>query len=97
MSGGKNTPETPSFESSLAELEGIVAKMEGGGLPLDAMIRHFERGVALSRLCEAKLKDIERKIELLVSEDQNGGQWTEFPPGDAPTQNPATHDDQTLF
>jgi exodeoxyribonuclease VII small subunit len=37
-------PKKAGFEQSLAELEELVAQMEGGSLPLDEALRQFERG-----------------------------------------------------
>jgi exodeoxyribonuclease VII small subunit len=55
-----------NFESSLAELEQIVAEMETGDLPLQRALELFERGVQLSRACQQQLDEAERKVELLV-------------------------------
>lgn len=55
-----------NFESSLAELEKIVAEMETGDLPLQHALALFERGIHLSRYCQQQLSDAERKVELLV-------------------------------
>ena len=57
---------TNDFESALAELETIVAKLEQGDLPLEQSLTLFERGVQLSRLCHGKLEDAERRIEVLT-------------------------------
>src|ERR671910_1838930 len=54
------------FERSLAELEGIVAKLEQGDLSLDESLRHFERGVQLTRVCQSALKQAEQKVEILL-------------------------------
>ena len=59
----------PDFEKALAELEGIVATLEKGDLSLDAALKHFERGIALTRQCQASLKDAELKVEKLVEKD----------------------------
>lgn len=57
---------TPDFEQSLAELEAIVDKLEQGDLTLDESLQHFERGVQLTRTCQAALKDAEQKVEILL-------------------------------
>lgn len=62
----KNTPETNSFETSLKDLEKIVAELEKGDLPLENQLKSFERGVALSRECLKRLEEIERRVETLV-------------------------------
>lgn len=55
-----------SFEEALAELEGIVKKLEAGEAPLEESIAIYERGAALKAHCEAKLKTAELKVEQIV-------------------------------
>jgi len=55
-----------SFEQALAELEQIVRGLEGGTLQLDAAVQAFERGVTLRSHCEAKLAEVEARVEALV-------------------------------
>ena len=57
---------TADFERSLAELESIVDKLEQGDLSLDDSLRHFERGVQLTRACQGALKQAEQKVEILL-------------------------------
>lgn len=64
-------PDAPDFETALKELEKIVAALEKGNLSLDAALRQFERGIALTRQCQTALKKAELKVEMLV---QNGDQ-----------------------
>lgn len=63
--------EPEKFEEALAELERIVRKMEEGELTLDESLEAFERGVRLARFCRQKLDSAERKVELLLK-DENG-------------------------
>ncbi|MFY9607506.1 MAG: exodeoxyribonuclease VII small subunit [Blastocatellia bacterium] len=65
------TPEK-SFESSLEELERIVQQLEGGDLPLDRSLELFEQGVRLSRECQKRLDEAERKIEILLKGSDGG-------------------------
>jgi exodeoxyribonuclease VII small subunit len=59
-----------SFEASLKELEQIVEQLETGDLPLEHSLELFEQGVKLSRDCQKRLDEAERKVELLLkSED----------------------------
>lgn len=58
------------FEAAIAELEGIVKKLEEGDLPLEASLGLYERGVHLSRFCHARLEDAERRIEVLNERGQ---------------------------
>ena len=55
-----------SFETALAELEQIVARLESGQAPLEDSIRMYERGAALKAHCEKKLKEAELKVEKIV-------------------------------
>lgn len=53
------------FEGAIAELEGIVKKLEEGELPLEQSLALYERGVQLSRFCHTRLEEAERRIEIL--------------------------------
>ena len=65
------------FEKSLAELEGLVAKMEGGTLSLEESLAAFERGVKLTRDCQAALRTAEMRIKALT---QDGDEEDVRPP-----------------
>ena len=59
-------PEPPaSFEAALAELEGIVASMEGGQLPLQESLAAYKRGAELLAFCQAALKYAEQQVLVL--------------------------------
>ena len=55
-----------SFEQAVAELEGIIKKLEEGRLMLDDAVRAFERGSELRKFCEKKLEEAKLKIECLA-------------------------------
>ena len=62
------TPESPpSFEAALAELEALVATMEGGQLPLAQSLSAYKRGAQLLAYCQAALKDAQQQVEVLES------------------------------
>ena len=61
---GDNKPI--DFEKALAELESLVARLERGDVPLDEALRTFERGVALTRQCQASLQAAQQKVEILL-------------------------------
>jgi exodeoxyribonuclease VII small subunit len=67
-----------SFESSLDELEQIVRQLEGGDLPLDRSLELFERGVRLSRECQKRLDEAERKVEILLRGNDGAYRPTPF-------------------
>ena len=56
----------PTFEEALSQLEALVARLEGGDLPLEEALRAFEEGVRLTRLCAERLEDAERRVHLLM-------------------------------
>lgn len=55
-----------SFEDALAELERIVRQLEEGRAKLDDAISSYERGTALRRHCEAKLREAQAKVERIT-------------------------------
>ena len=59
------------FESSLAELELLVERLERGDLALDDALKSFERGVALTRQCQGALKAAQQKVEILLTRNGN--------------------------
>jgi len=65
------------FETALKELEGIVAQLESGDLTLERALELFERGVILSRECQKRLDEAERKVEVLTK--GAGGEYETFP------------------
>ncbi|WML89789.1 exodeoxyribonuclease VII small subunit [Thiothrix lacustris] len=60
----------PNFEAAMAELEGLVQRMEGGELSLEDSLKEFERGVKLTRLCQAALKVAEQRVKVLSADGQ---------------------------
>lgn len=54
-----------TFEKALEELEGIVAKLEKGGISLNESLSLFEKGVKLSRYLRTELDKAERKVQIL--------------------------------
>ncbi len=58
------------FENALARLEGIVGELEKGELALEKALKLFEEGITISRFCNAKLDEAERKVEILLKDKQ---------------------------
>lgn len=58
------------FEEALERLEEIVKKMEEGDMTLEESLEAFEEGVRLSRFCSKKLDEAERKVEILLKDDE---------------------------
>ena len=60
-----------TFEASLKELEKIVRRLEEGDASLEDSLKLFEDGVRLARECQERLDQAERRIEVLLK-DENG-------------------------
>lgn len=58
--------EDIKFEKALERLEKIVADLETGNISLDEALKKYEEGVELSRACQKKLVQAEKKIEILT-------------------------------
>jgi exodeoxyribonuclease VII small subunit len=60
---------TPNdFEKAFQQLETIVQRLEGEELSLDDSLKLFEEGIRLSRFCHQRLEQVEKKIELILSD-----------------------------
>jgi exodeoxyribonuclease VII small subunit len=59
-----------TFEAQLASLEKVVRDLERGDLPLEESLRLFEEGVRLSRECQERLNQAERRIEVLLRDSE---------------------------
>ena len=63
---GAKAIEGMSFEEALAELEGIVQRLERGQLDLEASIAAYERGTVLRQHCAEKLRQVQLRVEKLA-------------------------------
>jgi len=67
-----------SFETALERLEAIVDSMEQGEVPLAELLGKYEEGTKLLKVCEARLKDAELKIEKLKKAKDGGADFEPF-------------------
>lgn len=70
-----------TFEAAMARLEEIVRALEGGSAGLDQSLGLFEEGIALVKLCNAKLEGAEQKVKLLAAGEDGKLTETEFDGG----------------
>lgn len=70
-----------SFEDALSQLEAIVESMESGEVPLAELLAKFEAGSKLLKVCEARLKDAELKIEQLKKQKDGAVTFEKFDAG----------------
>lgn len=59
-----------NFEKDLERLEQIVQNLEKGDLTLEEALKQFEEGIRLARQCEKALSEAERKIEILLRNEE---------------------------
>jgi len=85
-----STTKAKSFESSLEELERIVRELEQGELPLEKSLELFEQGVKLSRDCQDRLSQAERRIEILMRDNQGRPAVRPFEPESDVSDEPAS-------
>jgi exodeoxyribonuclease VII small subunit len=64
-----------TYEEALAELERLVAAMEGGQMPLDRLLESYRRGAELLGYCRERLDAVEQQVKVL--EDGQLKPWTE--------------------
>ncbi|MCF8147879.1 MAG: exodeoxyribonuclease VII small subunit [Sulfuritalea sp.] len=66
LSTSLQTLATPAhYEAAMDELEGLVAQMEAGDLPLDQLLSQYERGAHLLQFCRDKLQAVEDQMKVL--------------------------------
>lgn len=70
-----------SFEAALGQLETIVETMESGEVPLAELLAQFEAGNRLLKVCEARLKEAELKIEQLKKQKDGAVTFEKFEAG----------------
>jgi exodeoxyribonuclease VII small subunit len=71
-----------TFEEALQELEEIVNRLEQGDLPLEEALQFFEKGVKLSRYCHTKLDEAQKRVEILLKDENEKMKAQPFEPAE---------------
>ena len=58
------------FEDALSKLEKIVSSLEEGDISLEESLKLFEEGIRLSRFCNQKLDEAEKRVEILLKDKE---------------------------
>ena len=66
-----------SFEEAMERLEAIVAELEGEDRGLEEQFALFQEGMELARLCDRKLGEVEKSVEIVLKEAS--GEWKTAP------------------
>ncbi len=67
-----------NFEKSLEDLENIVQRLDENELSLDEALSLFEEGIKLSRFCSQKLDAVEKKVEILLTDEEGRSEKAPF-------------------
>lgn len=60
-----STATPAQYEAAMDELEGLVARMESGDMPLDQLLSQYQRGAHLLQFCRDKLQAVEDQMKVL--------------------------------
>ncbi len=69
-----SSADPSSYEAAVAELEQLVAAMEGGQMPLERLLDNYQRGAVLLDYCRGRLKAVEEQVKVL--EDGQLKSWS---------------------
>jgi len=85
----------PSFETAIARLEQLVEEMDSANIPLQDLITRYEEGVKLVKVCEERLQEAEKRIEIITRNAAGNPEAIEFEVEGKPA--PETRPDVSLF
>jgi len=83
------------FEDALSKLEKIVSRLEEGEIPLEESLKLFEEGIRLSRFCNQKLDEAEKKVEILLKGKNGLLKAHPFDPSGSSGQAPSINSGQS--
>ena len=66
----KNQTEEMSFEQGLGRLDELIEQLEDGEIGLERSLEFFEEGIKLSRVLNKKLDQAEKKLEILLKDEE---------------------------
>jgi exodeoxyribonuclease VII small subunit len=69
-----------TFENAMKRLEAIVQELESGDLALDEALKRFQEGVKLSTFCSNKLDETEKKVSILLRDEEGNVREEPFLP-----------------
>ncbi len=73
-------PQEHTFESAIARLENLVEEMESDRMPLEQLLVAYEEGNKLVKVCQKKLAEAEKKIEIIQRKAGGEVELKEFDP-----------------
>jgi exodeoxyribonuclease VII small subunit len=76
-----------SFEEAMARLEAIVTELEGEDGGLERQFALFQEGMELARICDRKLSEVEKSVEIVLKESTEEWKTAPFDPDASPAAN----------
>jgi len=64
----------PGYTEAFAELQSIVAEIEGGEISVDKLSEKVKRAAHLIRICRNKLTSTEEEVSSILKELESGDQ-----------------------
>ena len=58
-------PPPASYGDAVQQLEQLIAGLESGQLPLEALLGQYQRGTELLRYCRDRLEAVETQVRVL--------------------------------
>ena len=86
---------THTFETAVGRLEQVVEEMGSDKLPLEDLIKRYEEGIQLVKICEEKLQAVEKRVEILMRKAGGDPELVPFDPEKKPVTGP--REDVSLF
>lgn len=83
-----------SFEDAMERLEAIVSEIESDELGLERQFELFKEGMTLARFCDAKLKEVQKSVELVLKESGEEWKTVPFEPGHVGGEDADDDDDR---
>jgi len=96
QSGKGSAMPKERFEDALNKLEKIVSKLEEGDIPLEESLKLFEEGIRLSRFCNQKLDEAEKKVEILLKGKNGMPKPQPFDPSIKTGQTPSASSGESI-
>jgi exodeoxyribonuclease VII small subunit len=73
-----------TFEQAMKKLELIVQELETGDQPLEKTMKKFEEGIKLSKFCSEKLDETEKRVSILLKDEDGNLLKKPFMPASEP-------------
>ena len=84
-----------TFETAIGRLEAVVEEMGSDKLPLEDLIKRYEEGIQLVKVCEEKLQGVGQRVEILMRKAGGDLALATFDPEKKPVAGP--REDVSLF